>query len=384
MASARGDDAGPAQDRPAPAAYSAHRHSNAHLSAGGGAGAASNHHLADEFQTTTLTRRRGTDGSGRGRSPASIEAELSTSQHLHHASVHGVSSSGGSGGAHHLPRTHELRRPDSVITTTSSIVSSDTASQAGDSSNEGSGGGGNHASNSVYAISGLYGNRGSGASNSGNAQSSSASSSHPMSVPASAKETQASSMSSSSEAGSSLTSSSTGNSGAASASSPADFNLISKVPPTSSAAAAAMSIPQGIMHRRQGSHPVQGTQYGSSAPATTSTASGASKWGAPSAGAMPTALPSTVVARVNQGHRRSNSYGHHRALTNSASLGAGVPANAASALYGHRRTGSSVIETLQTLTCAGGNGANGAEGEKTREETIAQFLENLKKEQQEK
>lgn len=43
----------------------------------------------------------------------------------------------------------------------------------------------------------------------------------------------------------------------------------------------------------------------------------------------------------------------------------------------HRRTGSSVIETLQTLTCSG------AETDR-REESIAQFLENLKKEQQEK
>ena len=44
----------------------------------------------------------------------------------------------------------------------------------------------------------------------------------------------------------------------------------------------------------------------------------------------------------------------------------------------HRRTASSVIETLQTLTC---NGAGDGTVDK-RDEHIAAFLENLKKEQQ--
>ena len=81
------------------------------------------------------------------------------------------------------------------------------------------------------------------------------------------------------------------------------------------------------------------------------------------------------------GHRRSNSYGHHRALTATTSLNNNIPLNGALS-HLHRRTGSSVIETLQTLACNSGNGAEG-EG-RSREESIAQFLENLKKEQQEK
>ena len=43
----------------------------------------------------------------------------------------------------------------------------------------------------------------------------------------------------------------------------------------------------------------------------------------------------------------------------------------------HRRTASSVIETLQTLTCSAEQGTVDK-----RDEHIAAFLENLKKEQQ--
>ena len=50
------------------------------------------------------------------------------------------------------PPHHELRRPDSVITTSSLVSSSDGASQAGDSSTE-------VGLHSVYAFSGLYGNK---------------------------------------------------------------------------------------------------------------------------------------------------------------------------------------------------------------------------------
>ena len=51
-----------------------------------------------------------------------------------------------------LPIRPELQRPDSVITTSSLVSSSDGASQAGDSSTE-------VGLHSVYAFSGLYGNK---------------------------------------------------------------------------------------------------------------------------------------------------------------------------------------------------------------------------------
>ena len=74
---------------------------------------------------------------------------------LHH---HHHGSGGGSHLVHHPahvvrpPPHHELRRPDSVITTSSLVSSSDGASQAGDSSTE-------VGLHSVYAFSGLYGNK---------------------------------------------------------------------------------------------------------------------------------------------------------------------------------------------------------------------------------
>ncbi|QQP55592.1 Solute carrier organic anion transporter family member 5A1like, partial [Caligus rogercresseyi] len=63
------------------------------------------------------------------------------------------------------------------------------------------------------------------------------------------------------------------------------------------------------------------------------------------------------------GHRRSQSHGHHR-----------LPQSCC--IHGHRRTGSSVIETLQTFSCGS------TEHCYERENSLAQFLENLKKEQQ--
>ena len=70
--------------------------------------------------------------------------------------------------------------------------------------------------------------------------------------------------------------------------------------------------------------------------------------------------------QVMKGHRRSHSYGHHRGYFEGHNQG-----------HRHRRTGSSVIETLQTLACTGAEQDN-------RNESIAQFLENLRKEQAEK
>merc|ERR1719507_2720761 len=66
------------------------------------------------------------------------------------------------------------------------------------------------------------------------------------------------------------------------------------------------------------------------------------------------------------GHRRSHSYGHHKGFHEDSNN-----------QHRHRRTGSSVIETLQTLACTGAENDN-------PNDNIAQFLENLRKEQAEK
>ena len=67
-----------------------------------------------------------------------------------------------------------------------------------------------------------------------------------------------------------------------------------------------------------------------------------------------------------KGHRRSHSYGHHKGFHEDRNYH-----------QRHRRTGSSVIETLQTLACTGAEQDN-------PNNSIAQFLENLRKEQAEK
>ena len=88
----------------------------------------------------------------------------------------------------------------------------------------------------------------------------------------------------------------------------------------------------------------------------------------------------TVVTLVRHGsnpvngHRRSHSYGPQRP----SQL---IHAGHLQAQLGHRRTGSSVIETLQTLT---GSCGHGDPNYNSKEASLAQFLEMLKKEQQEK
>ena len=92
----------------------------------------------------------------------------------------------------------------------------------------------------------------------------------------------------------------------------------------------------------------------------------------------------TVVTLVRHGsnpingHKRSHSYGpqHQRPshLIHPGHLHAQIGG-------GHRRTGSSVIETLQTLT---GSCGHGDPTYNSKEASLAQFLEMLKKEQQEK
>ena len=88
----------------------------------------------------------------------------------------------------------------------------------------------------------------------------------------------------------------------------------------------------------------------------------------------------TVVTLVRHGsnpingHKRSHSYGPQRPshLIHSGHL---------QSQLGHRRTGSSVIETLQTLT---GSCGHGDPNYNSKEASLAQFLDMLKKEQQEK
>ena len=89
----------------------------------------------------------------------------------------------------------------------------------------------------------------------------------------------------------------------------------------------------------------------------------------------------TVVTLVRHGsnpingHKRSHSYGPQRP---SHLIHSGLNLQAQ---LGHRRAGSSVIETLQTLT---GSCGHGDPNYNSKEASLAQFLEMLKKEQQEK
>ena len=89
----------------------------------------------------------------------------------------------------------------------------------------------------------------------------------------------------------------------------------------------------------------------------------------------------TVVTLVRHGsnpingHKRSHSYGPQRP---SHLIHPGLNLQAQ---LGHRRAGSSVIETLQTLT---GSCGHGDPNYNSKEASLAQFLEMLKKEQQEK
>jgi hypothetical protein len=302
-----------------------------------------------EFQTTTLTRGRAPGGlypppSTSASGPTSSEIDL---HHLHHASVH-------VGPGHH--RQHELRRPDSVITT-SSLVSSDTASQTGDSTEVGL-----HCPPNVYTISGLYGPGGGGGSGSGGSGVAVSSSSKPNKVAITSEPP----ITPCSDA-------------AATASIAAfDAHLMASSSAASKHPAAAVPACCKMTHRRQASHPGHFTDPQAPVsvwPLSTDSSTTTTAVKAPGS-----------LCRTASGHRRSNSYGQqHRALTGTNSCGGGGGAH-----YGvshhvphhHRRTASSVIETLQTLTCSG-SGGDGTSVDK-REESIAQFLENLKKEQQEK
>lgn len=389
------------------------RHSNAHLqdprNGGSGAGAAVSagnngpNGGPNEFQTTTLTRRR-VPGGGQppplqGQEHCS-EMDLSSyNQHLQHhqASIHTAA-----GVVPSHQRQHELRRPDSVITT-SSIVSSDTASQAGDSTELGI-----HCPPSVYTISGLYGGGGGGSSSSGASSTTGMVVGGPPRSRSSGPSDNKNPSSMASSSGASNSGSSSINSASllsssdirrisnANAITSAAVSTVSPTVPVTSSSGGPSRVPEPTTvasaavlsgHRRQASHP--GHFQGQSGAGTVSTNTSGSNerhlnqqslWAQPgqvtTASAKGSSLGPEITSKsmMVNGHRRSNSYGHHRALTGTSSCG---NATTSGLSMGHRRTGSSVIETLQTLTCSG------AETDK-REESIAQFLENLKKEQQEK
>ena len=109
-------------------------------------------------------------------------------------------------------------------------------------------------------------------------------------------------------------------------------------------------------HRRQTSHPVQ------AATTNTTSASTSSK----AAELLVATMLENSQIKSSKGHRRSHSYGHHKGFHEKENYH-----------QRHRRTGSSVIETLQTLACTGAEQDN-------PNNSIAQFLENLRKEQAEK
>lgn len=223
--------------------------------------------------------------------------------------------------------SHELKRPDSVITT-SSIVSSDTASQAGDSSNEGVAA----CPPSVYAISGLYGVVPASRPAVNRRRTHSGSVGHHALIQ-----------------GESADLSARGTGGDA-------HTLLSKSSSCAPAGTGAHSVVTSSAphktHRRQTSYPVT---------MPVSSAAAMSQPDATKAGVVDRAM----VRHQVKGHRRSHSYGHHKGAPT-------VPHHGH-----HRRTGSSVIETLQTLACSGAE-------QEHHNESIAQFLENLRKEQQEK
>ncbi len=338
---------------------------------------------------------------------------------LHHPHHHNVLHS--SSVHHHPPpsmRHHELRRPDSVITT-SSVVSSisdgastDVASTIGEGDSD--------CPPNVYTISGLYG---------GHQQQSRKAAAGVSTTDGGPK--------------------SIGGGGGLE-------TVISKAPPlekelnhdqyknkipsqqqqqqqlaVGSSSPGTVRAPSPAVssassgHRRQASHPGGNLDavFGAIIPGRKAPLqSGLNAGGTAPSGVCASCLPTRGVTRDlllqhqqhqaqvgvagHQGHRRSNSYGHHRALTATCSLGsaagggpnAAVAAAAAAAnssagfeaLCHHRRTGSSVLETLQTLACSAGAGGAGVDhcrcGARlmTREETIAHFLEQLKKEQAEK
>eukprot|EP00093_Oithona_nana_P005745 05745.XXX_182220_189329_1 [CDS] Oithona nana genome sequencing. len=228
----------------------------------------------------------------------------------------------------------ELKRPDSVITTSSIVSSSDTASQAGDSEGP----------PSAYTISGLYGLP-PGLPGGGQQSASSMQQQPPIAGAVVAKvvsrrRTHSGSLGLESHGGGHVMSN------------PNDKTILAK-----SNSCAPPVQPSQSNHRRQTSHPVQAATTNNPTSASTSSSKAAEL------------LVATMLEnsqKSSKGHRRSHSYGHHKGFHEKENYH-----------QRHRRTGSSVIETLQTLACTGAEQDN-------PNNSIAQFLENLRKEQAEK
>jgi hypothetical protein len=252
---------------------------------------------------------------------------------------------GGHAGGHHRPQ-HELKRPDSVITT-SSIVSSDTASQAGDSSNETT----NHGPPSVYAQSGLYGVLPTEAKEAENKNI----------LLVNRRRTYSGSLGRTEAVTDSnpIPTSVASNVVTAYGSGFGDHAILAKSNSCAASSSPVTSSSSSAIHKRQTSHPASMPPPASSASAVTSSELHSSS-------KMENAAFRHGSTQI-KGHRRSHSYGHHK----------GMPSSDGNYGPRHRRTGSSVIETLQTLACSGTEQEN-------RNESIAQFLDNLRKEQQEK
>lgn len=279
-----------------------------------------------------------------------------------------------------IPRSsqHELKRPDSVITT-SSIVSSDTASQAGDSSTEASG------PPSAYAISGLYGERVQPGRPLADKKAVSRRRTHSGSLGLASNLDQNAPVTSNPSAPStsgvkSGSESTSGHPGGHPAGSggvlsngsalvQADHVLLSKS--NSCATTTNATNPGGLntssvllskTHRRQTSHPVgNGSNVNSG-----TTGNGTDNTNSLAAEMIVSSMLANSSRMKAAGHRRSHSYGHHKGFHEDSNN-----------QHRHRRTGSSVIETLQTLACTGAENDN-------PNDNIAQFLENLRKEQAEK
>ena len=260
---------------------------------------------------------------------------------------------------HHL----DIKRPDSVITTSSIVSSSDTASQAGDSSSIEVG-----LPPSVYAISGLYGPvSGSAASHHRHHSDANPRTNHVSGV-AEPQPTFISHINGARRTSDDLHGM------------PNAISCVPQIHTSATGSSNAFLLPQHpvgkqiLTHRRQTSHPaiLQNSGTGSAVPPAVAAASrtlpqqhvSVSRH-ASNPVCQPPVQAAAIVSTHVKGHKRSHSYGYHR--------------NPPMFQQSHRRTGSSVIDTLHTLAC---NGTS--EQELSHHEYIFQYLEKLRKEQREK
>jgi len=310
------------------------------------------HHLAPIISSSSSTSSQTTLNQTSDFELPFDDQRMISSQFMSSSHHHPVAGTSGS----HRP---DVKRPDSVITTSSIVSSSDTASQAGDSSAESSHGG----PPSAYTITGLYGPPKQQRLPRPEEPASKAGKELPV-VPAKPVPSTSTAVN--------------------------PHVLLAKTNSSKSTTAAVTDEANGHhlksalvnnvkTHRRQISYPVtfqpiNGGASDGAKPCCAGSTVRADDLGAAIGGSVAAAAagggparPCTVVRHGSNpinGHKRSHSYGHHRP-----------------AMQGHRRTGSSVIETLQTLSCASAGDGTYCHH---HEASLAQFLETLRKEQQEK